>query len=66
MTSEEQQPFPLTSSSSSYNYTSSAKDMQTFCKQMLKTRIFLGHFKEKRYVSNINEYRDLIIINPNE
>lgn len=48
------------------SYTASTKNMQTFCKQMLKTRIFLGNFREKRYVSNLNVYRDIIVISPNE
>lgn len=51
---------------STTNFSTSTTDMETFCKQMLKTRIFLGHFKEKRYANDINVYRDLIVINPNE
>lgn len=52
--------------SSTATYSTSTIDMETFCKQMLKTRIFLGHFKEKRYANDLNAYRDLIVINPNE
>lgn len=40
--------------------------MQNDCKQMLKNRIFLGHYQEKRHVSSISSYRDLIVLNNTE
>lgn len=40
--------------------------MQSDCKQMLKNRIFLGHYQEKRHVSSISSYRDLIVVNNTE
>lgn len=33
---------------------------------MLKNRIFLGHYQEKRHVSSISAYRDLIVLNNTE
>lgn len=33
---------------------------------MLKTRIFLGHYQEKRYVNKLRTYKDLIVMNKNE
>lgn len=33
---------------------------------MLKTRIFLGHYQEKRYVNTLRTYKDLIVMNKNE
>lgn len=40
--------------------------MQNDCKQMLKNRIFLGHYQEKRHVSSILAYRDLVVLNNTE
>lgn len=40
--------------------------MQKDCKQMLKNRIFLGHYQEKRHVSGILAFRDLIVLNNTE
>lgn len=36
--------------------------MQTFCKQMLKTRTFLGHYQENRLVQSLQSYRALVVI----
>lgn len=36
--------------------------MQTFCKQMLKTRTFLGHYQENRLVQSLHAYRSLVVI----
>ncbi|KAJ6645512.1 hypothetical protein Bhyg_00718 [Pseudolycoriella hygida] len=36
--------------------------MQTFCKQMLKTRTFLGHYQENRLVQSLQAYRALVVI----
>lgn len=33
---------------------------------MLKTRIFLGHYQEKRFVAGVKAYRDLIVVSPTE
>lgn len=40
--------------------------VQDFVKHMLKGRFFIGAFQEKRYVANINAYRDLIVISKEE
>lgn len=36
--------------------------MQTFSKQMLKTRTFLGHYQENRLVQSLQAYRALVVI----
>lgn len=36
--------------------------LQTFSKQMLKTRTFLGHYQENRLVQSLNAYRALVVI----
>lgn len=41
-------------------------NMQIFCKQMLKTRVFLGHYQEKRFVAGVKAYRDLIVVSSSE
>lgn len=41
-------------------------NMQIFCKQMLKTRVFLGQYQEKRFVDAVKSYRDLIVVSPSE
>lgn len=33
---------------------------------MLKSRIFLAHYQEKRYVAKLRSYKDLIVMNKNE
>lgn len=33
---------------------------------MLKTRVFLGQYQEKRFVDAVKNYRDLIVINHTE
>lgn len=42
------------------------QNMEIFCKQMLKTRVFLGHYQEKRYVDGVKDYRDVIVISKRE
>jgi hypothetical protein len=42
------------------------ESMQIFCKQMLKSRIFLGHYQERRHVDSISAYRDLIVLPESE
>lgn len=37
-----------------------------FINAMLKGRVFIGDFKEKRYVANLNEYRDVIVVDDDE
>ncbi len=36
--------------------------LQTFCKQMLKTRTFLGHYQENRLVQSLQSYRALVVV----
>lgn len=36
--------------------------LQSNCKQLIKSKIFLGDFKEKRYNEDLKDYRDLIVI----
>jgi len=33
------------------------QELQIFVKQMLKKRIFLGHYQERRYVESLGSYR---------
>lgn len=40
--------------------------MKIFAKQMLKSRIFLGHYQEKRYVNKLKAYKDLVVMNKQE
>lgn len=42
------------------------RNVRIFATQMLKSRIFLGHFQERRYVDAIQSYRDVIIVNDSE
>ncbi|GLV31186.1 uncharacterized protein CBL_12261 [Carabus blaptoides fortunei] len=42
------------------------RNVRIFATQMLKSRIFLGHFQERRYVDAIQAYRDVICINDSE
>lgn len=44
----------------------SFRNMKIYAKQMLKNRIFLGHYQEKRYVNKLGTYKDLIVMNRNE
>ncbi|XP_055902756.1 uncharacterized protein LOC129938942 [Eupeodes corollae] len=37
-----------------------------FCKQMLRSKLFTGVYKERCYIDAVNDYRDQIIINRNE
>lgn len=36
--------------------------LYNFVNSMLKGRLFIGDFQEKRYVASLNEYRDVIVI----
>lgn len=45
---------------------SNAANIQSFAENLLLNRIFMGDYQEKRYVSKLNAYRDLIILNKNE
>ncbi|XP_055854392.1 uncharacterized protein LOC129918070 [Episyrphus balteatus] len=40
--------------------------LHLFCKQMLKSRLFKGFYKERCYIDAVNGYRDQIIVNRNE
>lgn len=35
-------------------------------KHLLKNRVFLGHFQEKRYVEGLNTYKDLVVLGIDE
>lgn len=41
-------------------------DVYAFAEQMLLNRIFMGEYQEKRYVSKLNTYKDLIVLNRQE
>lgn len=45
---------------------SALRNLKTLCKQKLKSRVFQGHYQEKRYVSLLNTYKDLIVLNTEE
>jgi len=40
--------------------------MQQFCKNLIKTKIFIGNYIQRRYVEKIDAYRDIIVINNSE
>uniref|UniRef100_A0A1Y1MGL8 Uncharacterized protein n=1 Tax=Photinus pyralis TaxID=7054 RepID=A0A1Y1MGL8_PHOPY len=40
--------------------------VQLFAKQMLQSRFFIGSFQEKRYVANVESYRDVILVSNEE
>lgn len=42
------------------------EELYMFSKQMLKSRIFKGFYKERCYIEELNGYRDQIIVNRNE
>lgn len=42
------------------------ENLQILCKQMVKTRVFLGHYQEKRFVDSLQSYRDIIAISVTE
>lgn len=42
------------------------KRVREFAKHMLQGRYFVGRFQEKRYIKNINAYRDVVIISKEE
>lgn len=44
----------------------SFRNLKIYAKQMLKNRIFLAHYQEKRYVNKLRTYKDLIVMNKNE
>lgn len=41
-------------------------DVRAFAEQMLIDRIFMGDYQEKRLVSKLNAYKDLIVLNKHE
>lgn len=41
-------------------------DVRAFAEQMLIDRIFMGDYQEKRYVTKLNAYKDLIVLNKHE
>lgn len=44
----------------------SVTDFQKQCKDLVKSKVFLGHYQEKRYVESLNAYRDLITLSDAE
>lgn len=40
--------------------------LYNFVNTMLKGRLFIGNFQEKRYVTNLKEYRDVIVVSGEE
>lgn len=40
--------------------------LQDFCRSALKSKIFIGTFKEKRFVEELKNYRDVIEIQAEE
>lgn len=42
------------------------QNVRIYAKQMLKGRLFLGHYQEKRYVEPLQSYRDVIIVKESE
>lgn len=57
-----------TSLSSSMGDYLSQEELQVreFVKSMLKGRLFIGNFQEKRLVANLKAYRDVIVVSKNE
>ncbi len=41
-------------------------DLHSFCKNLLKSKIFVGHYQERRRVDSIAAYRDLIVLPDSE
>lgn len=41
-------------------------NIQEFAEQILKDRVFMGNFQEKRYVDKLNAYRDVIVLDKQE
>lgn len=41
-------------------------EIHEFAEQILKDRVFMGNFHEKRYVKPLNSYRDVIIVDKDE
>lgn len=39
---------------------------QKQCKDLVKSKVFLGHYQEKRYVESLNAYRDIITLSDAE
>ncbi|XP_066145563.1 uncharacterized protein [Euwallacea fornicatus] len=50
----------------SINQASNLSYIKNFSRRMLKTQIFVGTFQEKRFVQNLNSYRDVVKINSKE
>lgn len=66
MTSKIHNSVQACSSSVDQNNLEKLSYVQDFAKRMLKGRFFIGSFQEKRYVANINAYRDLIVVSKEE
>lgn len=41
-------------------------EIREFAEQILKDRVFMGNFYEKRYVKSLNSYRDVIVLDKDE
>lgn len=52
---------PLTHDDFAYN--EQQQQLYNFVNSMLRGRLFMGDFQEKRYVANLQQYRDVIVIN---
>ncbi|GAB0091566.1 uncharacterized protein DMENIID0001_064210 [Sergentomyia squamirostris] len=48
--------------STSTDFPPAGDSLENFCKKVLKSRIFLGEFREKRLVSSLQSYRDVIVV----
>lgn len=58
---------PLNSSQESCNAEDNEqKHLYNFANSMLKGRLFVGDFQEKRYVACLKEYRDVIVVDGDE
>lgn len=47
-------------------YNEQQQHLYEFVNTMLRGRLFIGNFQEKRYVANLKEYRDVIVVNADE
>lgn len=46
--------------------TSQMVEIRAYAEQILKDRVFMGNFHEKRYVKQLNSYRDVIVLDKDE
>lgn len=42
------------------------KAFQIVIKQLLQATVFIGYYKERRFVELLNDYRDVIVISDND